>query len=372
MKPFNQICGIIMIGTVLLPCLLHAQGLRIGRGASVVVQGNASLVLNDASFINDGQFSPGNGTVAFTGGERKSNAFIGGGSRTAFNSVLLSRPYSALQLESDVAVGGSLTMSAGNLELNNRRLDLGSSGVIMGEHLNSRITGANGGTVTATAVLNAPKSVNPGNIGVELSSDLQLGLTVITRGHVQQTNSSGQQGIQRYYDVEPAVSTANLSVRFHYLEPELDGNNEAELVLWSGSRSQLTAIGKENSDAATNWLARNNISGMNRFTLGVADRTLLANRIVKGLGHNSHAGVSFLQAYPNPARNRFTVSVYSDSEKQGTVSLQDARGQVLERRQVRYVRGMNTLQWNIARYAAGTYYLVLENTGASNLEVVKH
>ena len=371
MKPFNHIRGIVIVGTVLLPCLLHSQGLRIGRGASVVVQGNASLVLNDASFINDGQFSPGNGTVAFTGGEQKSNAFIGGSSRTAFNNVLLSRPYSALQLENDVALSGSLTMSAGNLELNNLRLDLGSLGMIIGEHLNSRITGANGGMVSATAVLNAPNSVNPGNIGVELSSDAQLGLTVITRGHVQQTNVNGQQGIQRYYDVEPAVNAGNISVRFHYLEPELDGNNEAELVLWSGNKSQLTAIGKENSDAATNWLARNNISGMNRFTLGVADKTLLANRVVKGLGDKARAGVSFLQAYPNPARDRFTVSVYSHADKQGTVSLQDARGQVLERRQVRYVRGMNTLQWNIARYASGTYYLVLENTGASNLEVVK-
>lgn len=371
MKPFNHIRGIVIVGTVLLPCLLHSQGLRIGRGASVVVQGNASLVLNDASFINDGQFSPGNGTVAFTGGEQKSNAFIGGSSRTAFNNVLLSRPYSALQLENDVALSGSLTMSAGNLELNNRRLDLGSLGMIMGEHLNSRITGANGGMVSATAVLNAPKSVNPGNIGVELSSDAQLGLTVITRGHVQQTNVNGQQGIQRYYDVEPAVNAGNISVRFHYLEPELDGNNEAELVLWSGNRSQLTAIGKENSDAATNWLARTNISGMNRFTLGAADKSLLANRIVKGVGEKARAGVSFLQAYPNPASDRFTVSVYSDADKQGTISLQDARGQVLERRQVRYLKGMNTLQWNIARYASGTYYLVLDNTGAGNLEVVK-
>lgn len=371
MKSFNHIPGIIIMSAVLLPCLLHAQGLRIGRGASVVVQGNASLVLNDASFINDGHFSPGSGTVAFTGGEQKSNAFIGGVSRTAFNSVLISRPYSALQLESDAALSGLLTMSAGNLELNNRRLDLGSSGIIMGEHINSRITGGNGGTITATAVLNAPKSVNPGNIGVELSSDAQLGLTVITRGHVQQTNESGRQGIQRYYDVEPAANTSNISLRFHYLEPELDGNNEAELVLWSGSKSLLTAIGKENSDAATNWLTRNNISGMNRFTLGVADKGLLANRIVKGLGDKARAGVSLLQAYPNPARDRFTVSVYSDADKQGTVSLQDARGQVLERRQVRYVKGMNTLQWNIAKYASGTYYLVLENTGASNLEVVK-
>lgn len=350
---------------ILLPCLLHAQGLRIGRGASVVVQGNASIVFNDAALINDGQFSVGSGTVSFTGGEIKSNAFIGGVSRTAFNNVLLNRH---LQLESDISITGMLTMSAGNLELNNRRLDLGSSGLIMGEHINSRITGARGGVVTAIAVLNAPQSVNPGNIGVELSSAANLGITVITRGHLQQITASGQQGIQRYYDVEPSAGAGNIALRFHYLESELDGAAESELVLWSGNRSSLTAIGKESSDATTNWLSKSNISGMNRFTLGVADKGLLANRV---LGDKSRAGMSFLQSYPNPARDRFTVSVYSDGDKQGTVSLQDIHGKVLERRQVRYARGMNTMQWNISGYAAGTYYLVLENAPGKNLEVVK-
>jgi Secretion system C-terminal sorting domain len=262
-------------------------------------------------------------------------------------------------------------MSAGNLELNNHRLDLGSSGMIMGEQLNARITGTKGGVVTATAVLNAPQNVNPGNIGVELSSAANLGITVITRGHVQQTNA-GRQGIQRYYDVEPAFNASDIALRFHYLEPELGGNNEAELVLWSGNKSSFNwaAVGKENSDAATNWIAKNNISGMNRFTLGIAEKGVLANSVVKGLG-DARAGISFMQAYPNPARNQFTVSVYSDANKQGAVSLQDARGQVLERRQVRYVKGMNTMQWNISGYAAGTYYVVLENTGAKNIEVVK-
>jgi hypothetical protein len=94
MKFLNHIRSTVIICMALLPCVLHAQGLRIGRGASVVVQGNASLVLNDAALINDGHFSAGNGTVAFTADELKSNAFIGGISRTAFNSVQLNRAYS--------------------------------------------------------------------------------------------------------------------------------------------------------------------------------------------------------------------------------------------------------------------------------------
>ncbi len=75
--------------------------------------------------------------------------------------------------------------------MNNYMLDLGSSGNIANESNNSCITGTTGGAIRITTVLNAPQGVNPGNIGVELTSDADLGSTVITRGHVQQTSSNG-------------------------------------------------------------------------------------------------------------------------------------------------------------------------------------
>lgn len=330
MKFLYHIRSAVMLGMILLPCLLHAQGLRIGRGASVVVQGNASLVLNDASFVNDGQFTAGGSTVLFTGDEAKLPPLISGSSRTTFNNLLICRANSQLLLESDVSLSGQLAMSAGDLELNSHRLDLGSTGIIMGEHINSRITGAKGGVVTVNVLLNAPRSVNPGNIGVELNSSANLGMVVITRGHVQQTNAAGERSIQRYYDVETAAKTSDLTLKLGYFEQELAGNSKTELVQW-----QL----------------RNNVGAMNRFTLG--------------------AGTASLSVYPNPARDRVTVTYYSETDRRGIVSLQDAKGHVLERKQVRYARGLNTIQWNVSGYAAGTYYLVLEDAGLKNVQVIK-
>src|SRR5689334_7748014 len=112
----------IFLIALFLPCLLQAQGLRISRGAGMVVQGNASIVLNDASFINDGHFTADNSTIIFTG---ENNGVVGGITRTTFHNLVLQNQ---LQLESDIAVNGQLTMSSGNLELNNRNLDLGSTG----------------------------------------------------------------------------------------------------------------------------------------------------------------------------------------------------------------------------------------------------
>ena len=303
----------LILIVLLLPCLVQAQGLRISRGASMVVQGNASIVLNDASFINDGHFNSENSTVVFTG---ESNGLIGGISRTAFNNLVLQN---RLQLESDISLNGQLTMIAGNLELNNRRLDLGSTGMIIGESLNSRITGEHGGTVTATAVLNAPRNVNPGNIGIELNSAENLGRVVITRGHVQQMNNNGERSIQRYYDVEPAVK--DLELKVGYLDAELAGNRKADLVLWKLN---------------------------NRYTMG--------------------AGSAAIAAFPNPATDRFTLTYFSAASQRVAISLQDTKGHVLETRQVNVAAGLNTLQWNIAGYAAGTYYLV---SGTYNVKIIK-
>lgn len=358
----TMVAGILF----LLPYVLSAQGMRIGRGTNVVMQGNVSLVLNDASLVNDGSLS-GNSTVVFTGEELKGQAIIGGIGKSIFDNLLISR---ALLLDKDISVNGFLTMSAGNIELNNHRLHLGSTGMIMGEHINSRITGVKGGSVTAIAVLNAPARINPGNIGVELSSPSNLGQTVITRGHVQQVNARGESGIQRYFDIQPAFNADNVTLRFFYLEPELAGSNESELVLWRNENATAgwSVVGKETSDASTNWLIKNNIGKLSRFTLGVAGQRSLVDRAVKG---GALPGISSIQAYPNPARDRFTVAFYSDTDKEGSVSLQDASGSVLERRQMRYVKGMTAMQWNIAKYAAGTYYIVFDNMGMGNLKVVK-
>jgi hypothetical protein len=363
MKKLNYMRRTMVAGMLfLLPYVLSAQVMRIGRGASVVMQGNARLVLNDASLVNDGSLS-GNSTVIFTGESLKDNATIGGVGKTAFDNLLISRP---LLLDKDISVNGVLTMSSGDLELNNHRLHLGSTGMIMGEHISSRVTGAKGGSVIATAMLNAPVRVNPGNIGVELGSSSNLGHTVITRGHVQQVNARGESGIQRYFDIQPAFNGGDVTLRFFYLEPELEGAKESDLVLWS-SENAITgwsAVGKESGDAGTNWIVKSNIGKLSRFTLGVADKSAFVKR--SGL-----AGISGVQAYPNPARDRFTVAFYSDTDKEGSVSLQDALGRVLERRRVQYIKGMNTMRWDVAKYAAGSYYVVFENAGMGNLKIVK-
>lgn len=365
MKYLNKIRAIIATA-VFLPAMMQAQNreagqpasLRVAQGTNIVADGNVKIILNDASLVNNGSFIAGGSTVLFTGSATRQTMVIGGSSPTAFYNLSINRPFEQLQLENDISVSGTLNFTAGNLELNNRRLELGYTGVIVGENINARIMGAKGGVVIANAVLNAPARVNPGNIGVELTSAVNLGATVITRGHVQQVNARGQSGINRYYDIQTANSNAPVSVRFFYLQPEVGDLNESELVLWSGDAFKgWSAAGKEYGDVSMDWVSKNNLGQVNKFTLGLSEKT--------------RSGIQSVQAFPNPARDRFTVTLYSDVARGGMMSLQDEHGRVLERKQLQYIKGMNTAQWNIAKYAAGTYYVVFEGMGLANVKVVK-
>ena len=327
---------------ILLPCFTYSQGIVIGRGANVVMTDEIKLVLQDASLVNHGRFAAGKSTVLFTSQDAIENAFIGGNAPIAFYNLSIHRP---VQLDNELSVSGILAMQRGNLELNRHNIDLGRTGSISGESIQSYITGKNGGTISVLAELRSPNDINPGNIGVALTSTADLGTTLITRGHVQQTAA---QGIYRYYDIKPAYNAnANISVGFHYLDAEVGANNKSDLVVWSNANNSWTAEGKDN--ITYNSVQKNNVKALNRFTLGAAQR--------------------LMQVYPNPAQNIVTAVVSSPAQSQAVILLQDHLGNTLEQKKVNLRAGINTIQWNITKYAGGTYYLVFENGGS--VKIVK-
>src|SRR5882724_6355327 len=212
----------------LLTCLLsfyaQAQVLRINSGVHFIMTGAPNLVMNNAPLANNGLFTSGSGTVIFIGG---AHSYIGGDNPIAFYNLRINIPSGDLQLWNNTAVSGRITMDSGNLQLNTYTLDLGATGSISGERNDARITGSNGGAIQAVALLNAPRAANPGNIGIEITSDANLGSTVITRGHLQQADARGETGIRRYFDISPSLHTdAPATLRFYYFESELGDYNK--------------------------------------------------------------------------------------------------------------------------------------------------
>jgi Secretion system C-terminal sorting domain len=364
MKPIHYIRFIAM---TMSPALafsgVRAQGLYLSPGINWVAKGSPRLVLNNASLTNDGNFSADSSIVLFTGDSSASHSFIGGYIPVSFYNLTISKSSDDVQLNNNAVVTGTITLDSGNLQLNNYTLDLGNSGSIARERDNSCITGNRGGTIKITAVLNAPHAINPGNIGVELTSQANFGSTVITRGHLQLTNSSGETSIQRWFDIEPATNpNAPASLRFFYLDGELAGKDRNALVLFSSKEGDdnWSIGGKDASDQIAGWILKNNIGQGRRFTLAMGSA-------------NSKPGsaITSLQIYPNPSHDMFCVQIVSEGEGNGVAQLYDVSGQLLEAKRVYWQTGVTTINWNISKYAAGIYYLSIGNLVGGTTNIVK-
>jgi len=117
---------------LLLPFASQGQGIDIGIGASVVVTGAASIELNNQGFINNGTFTKGSETVAFSGTISKTISGIsntdlydlsvtntGGittqvGLLTTNNLTIATACKFTIDPVKQVTVNGALTNSAGN------------------------------------------------------------------------------------------------------------------------------------------------------------------------------------------------------------------------------------------------------------------
>lgn len=354
----------LTIITVCLPSLLHAQGLRINPGACMVASGTPNLVLNNAGLVNNGNLDADSSTVIFTGEAGAQGSFIGGENQVSFYNLMLSKTFNDVELNNSIMIRGRIIMNGGNLRLNNYTLDLGSSGVIQGESNKSFITGMEGGVIKVNALLDAPHAVDPGNIGVEISSDNNLGWTVISRGHVVSNSSDAQNSIQRWFDFAPAANAGlHATLRLFYLDGELAGNDKDQLNVFSssGESGRWQISGKDKGDPSANWVMKDNIDQLHRFTLGIQKNETLT----------SLEATAFPQVYPNPSHEALTLVLFSEKISKVKVSLYDASGHLLEQKEVYCQAGLNNIRWDMGRYAAGIYFMSRGDKGAGNIRIIK-
>jgi type IX secretion system substrate protein len=346
--------------TITISLILFSSGNVFSQGiyntANIVVSGNAFIALENTGFHNNGNFVQGEGTVIIRGTAAANIAAIGGNNTTAFYNLVINKTSKEAQLAGNISVDGNLTMQAGNLELNLFTINLGNGdGKIINENNSSRITGTNGGSIIKTVSLNAPSSANPGNMGIAISSAANLGNTIIKRGHQQQTIAGGDLSIYRYFEIIPTNnSLLNATLQMFYFDDELSGLSKNELGLYeSGKNSNTwTFIGKDNNNQMNDWLLKNNIQQLSRFTLA------------------KNNSVTY-SAFPNPASGIFYLNIYLPSALQSTIELYDANGRLLQARDVNLSAGDNQLQWDISKFANGVYFLQSKNLLFPVIKVVK-
>jgi hypothetical protein len=276
MKTLLMVSGVFIL--FLFSAIEVFGQLTITPGAQVSVTGSLQLTLSNTDLVNNGSFSAGTGTVSFTG---NAAAAIRGSQATHFNILQVNKSGAGiLTLQHAIGIGQQISFSSGLLDLNGFDADMGSTGSLNGEQESSHIIGVNGGMVLITSTLNAPAAVNPGNLGILITSAQNLGNTVVRRGEQSQATSSATgNSILRYYDIQPANNVAlNATVRIRYLEGDLNGLDENALLLWEKQTGgEWGSLGEDSHDAGANYVEKTAIPSLGLFTLATAPVPLPVN-----------------------------------------------------------------------------------------------
>ena len=230
---------------------LSIQGfgqLNISAGAQWVNSGNITVNIQNMDIINNGAFIAGNSSIKFNGNQ---NSSISGTGMPLFSIIEVAKTNNAkVLLGRNIGVGSSINFISGQIDLNNNNILLDPTAYIAGESETNRIIGANGGFVEITQNMNAPASINAGNLGATITSSANLGSVTIRRGHLPQSGTDLSNSIQRYYSIVPQNnSNLNATLRLRYFDSELNGQNENVIVIY------------KSDDNGSNW---NNMSQTTR------------------------------------------------------------------------------------------------------------
>ncbi|MEZ5058820.1 MAG: T9SS type A sorting domain-containing protein [Saprospiraceae bacterium] len=342
---------------ILLGCSwqLSAQ-FYLGPNTTVTTtDGGASLIsVVNGDIILDGNFTASNNNFHVV--NNSGNDFsISGSGQASFDKLTVATGNRNLNLDKDITVQ-EVVFESGNFDLNGHELLL--NGTISGEDEMHSFIGSNGGAIVFQTSLNAPTNTNPGNLGATISSNKNLGGVVIRRSHVPAVGDNGE-GIKRQYSITPSNNTdLDATLRFHYLDKELNNLAENDLELWRNGGSGWTAEGSSGRNSIENWIE---LSGINSFSDWTA-ATSGFSKVVELNGGELSVG----EVFPNPIRqgvNEAFLPIKSPKNLDINLSLFDQLGRVVYRQSYLLLTGENLIRFNVEDLSPGITFIQIEAEG---------
>jgi hypothetical protein len=234
--------------------LFFNQGayLHLGSNAFIKVDGNARFAA-DSSVHMDGEiklsgnlyygdFTPfvNGANVVFIDSNLQ---VIDGDASMKFQNLTLEKTGGNLQLQTDIEIINQLILSTGLLDIENHDIHLDSTGTILNESDSNYIYG-DAGKIISYKILNNPLNENIGNIGVEITSTENLGLTTITRSHAS-TSLGGNPSIFRSYEITSDSTFTDVDLNFHFVNNEDQLNSlsptSLKIFFWDTVWTEMTA-----------------------------------------------------------------------------------------------------------------------------------
>jgi hypothetical protein len=263
---------LILLLIIYSGCRQGFSQVLVTSGASITTRNGGTIVFNNVDLLNNGsiQHGPGDGVLKFTG---NSGDTISGIGVNSYDRLLIAKSSgSRVYLKSDVKIGGQVQFSSGILDLQNNKLDLGSTGMLTNESEVSRAFTSGKGYIETIQNFNQPTSADPANIGVLLTSPYNLGSTIVQRRHDVQTVYNTNSSILRYFDVIPTNNTSlKATLRFKYFDAELNNLSEGTLSQWKCNFNNTWALaGADLKDTSANYVEKAHNGKLMRYTLSTA------------------------------------------------------------------------------------------------------
>ncbi|QEC43601.1 T9SS type A sorting domain-containing protein [Pseudobacter ginsenosidimutans] len=260
---------------VCLAVAVKAQQIKITAGTSLRTSKQLQLVLSQGMDLeNNADLQLPTLQVLASG--TADSRISGTGMLTIGQLQINKQAGSKLILEKDCSIAGEVNFVEGFLDLNDHTLHLQPNAILKNEQAGSRIIGNNGGTVQITINLEQPSNLNPGNLGLIISTAAEPGITVIRRSH-QVFRNGGGSSINRSYELSPENNTGlNASITMQYFDEELNGLNESLLELYQSPNNGKSwyARGLRERNISTNEVSADLIASLNTFTLSTINNPL--------------------------------------------------------------------------------------------------
>jgi hypothetical protein len=349
MKPFLR--GVVPLKFLFFLLFIYcndgrAQGvLRIDPGTTLKIT-NAQLVLNDFGITNLGVVNMQQHALLKLSGSAARN-FTGNTLELDKLEIAMSAG-SPLLLQTDLNMLSDVVLNSGYIDLGDAHILLSENSLLTGQSENTFVTTNGDGYVQIIQALNAPDAVNPGNLGLTLSSPANLQLTTVRLGFKEQVNHNGKHSILRNYSV---ITGANGNVKgriqFRYLDRELNGLREASLTLWDNNNNSWTELGHDLHNTIANVITRSNIKKFSSYTLFPS----------RSQG---------IRVYPNPTSNFVFIELDGHFERPVSVFIYDAAGNLVQTVSMNSFKGRLAPLVNVTNLVPGAYNVKIVSSNATS------
>jgi hypothetical protein len=218
------------------------------------LSGEVSALVNNGSLITTGS------TVLYNGTSTQTLA----GSNIGYNNLTIDNP-SGVFITTNETVNGVLTLNRGDLTIASSfslTMPASASSTGSGDVIgNIKRTGF---TIGSALSFGNPFNTIRFNSGV-IPADVTVNL-------IKQVPISFLTSIARTYTIAAnGGNNYSATVRLHYQEADLNGNQEATLDLWRFDGASWSAQGRTAFDSTSNWVEKSGVTGFSQWTLASAN-----------------------------------------------------------------------------------------------------